>query len=136
MQRIASYIELIVIYNSTKHKNINFKNINFKSCFKLRVQFCSNSCGVWLVASIASYVHALPLPLGLDDALDIAYCSLERKARFQLIRLYLHHQIGKAKIISIFFSTAHFLVHALREDPFRFEFYLEDAPKGIRSNFF
>ena len=35
-----------------------------------------------------------------------------------------------------FFSTAHFLVHALMKDPFRSEFYLEDAPKGIRSNFF
>ena len=32
-----------------------------------------------------------------------------------------------------FFPTGHFLVHALTEDPFRFEFYSEDSPKGIRS---
>ena len=32
-----------------------------------------------------------------------------------------------------FFSTGHFLVHVLTEDPFRFEFYSEDSPKGIRS---
>ena len=56
------------------------ENINFKSYFKRRVQFDSNSCGVWLVAGIASYVHALPLPSGLDDAFDIAYSLLERKA--------------------------------------------------------
>ena len=34
------------------------------------------------------------------------------------------------------FSTAHFLVHALMKDPFRSEFYLKDAPKVIRLNFF
>ena len=55
------------------------ENINFKCYFKRRVQFDSNSCGVWLVAGIASYVHALPLPSVLDDAFDIAYSSLERK---------------------------------------------------------
>ena len=32
-----------------------------------------------------------------------------------------------------FFSTGNFLVHVLTEDPFRFEFYSEDSPKGIRS---
>ena len=35
-----------------------------------------------------------------------------------------------------FFSTAQFLVHALTEDPFCSKLYLEDAPKGIRSNVF
>ena len=47
----------------------------------------------------------------------------------------MHHQIGNSKIISIIF-TARFLVHALMEDQFRSEFYLEDAPKGIRSTRF
>ena len=56
------------------------ENIKFKCYFKRRVQFDSNSCGVWLVAGIACYVHALPLPSVLDDAFDIAYSSLERKA--------------------------------------------------------
>ena len=49
------------------------ENINFKSYFKRRVQFDSNSCCVWLVSGIASYLHALPLASGLDDAFDIAY---------------------------------------------------------------
>ena len=56
------------------------ENINFKSYFKRRVQFDSNNCGVWLVAGIASYAHGLPLPSGLDDAFDIAYSPLGRKA--------------------------------------------------------
>ena len=80
------------------------ENINFKSYFKRRVQLDSNNCGVWLVAGIASYAHRLPLPSGLDDAFDIAYSPLGLKRRFQLIRPYLHRQIGKAKIISIFFD--------------------------------
>ena len=36
------------------------ENISFKSYFKRRVQF---SCGVWLVADIVSYVHALPFAI-------------------------------------------------------------------------
>ena len=95
---------------------------------KRRVQFDSNSCGVSFVAGIASYVNALPLSSGLDDAFDIAYNSVERKAEIQLICLYLHHQIGNSKIISIIF-TAHFLVHALMEDQLLSEFYLEGAQK-------
>ena len=55
-------------------------NINFKSYLKRRVQFYSNSCGVWPVACIASYVHALPLSSGLDDAFDIASSLLEQRA--------------------------------------------------------
>ena len=58
----------------------NGENINFKSYLKRRVQFYSNSCGVWSVAGIASYVHALPLPSGLDDAFDIESSLLENKA--------------------------------------------------------
>ena len=56
------------------------KNINFKSYFKRRVQFYSSNCGVWLVAGIASYTHALPLRSGLDDAFDTACSLLEHKA--------------------------------------------------------
>ena len=35
------------------------ENINFKFYFKQRVRFESNSFGIWLVAGIASYIHAL-----------------------------------------------------------------------------
>ena len=35
-----------------------------------------------------------------------------------------------------FFSTTHFLVHGLTENPFHSEFYLEDAPKQIPSQIF
>ena len=112
------------------------ENINFKSYFKRRVRFDSNSCGVWLVAGIASYVHALPSPLELDNAFDIAYSLLERKAEIPVNSSLTTSSNWKSENHIKFFSTAHFLVHALMEDPFCSEFYLDDAPKGIRSNFF
>ena len=81
------------------------ENINFKSYFKQRVQFESDSFGVWLVAVTFSYVHALPLPSGLDDAFDIANSSLERKTE-------IHSSVPtssnwKNKDHIDFFSTAH-----------------------------
>ena len=84
------------------------ENINFKSYFKQRVQFESDSFGVWLVAGIFSYAHALPLPSGLDDAFDIAYSSLERKTK-------IHSPVPtssnwKNKDHINFFSTAHFML--------------------------
>ena len=111
-------------------------NINFKSYFKRRVQFDSNSFGVWLVAGIASYVHALHLTLGLDDDADTACSSLKRKAEIPVNSSVPTSSNWKSEDHIGFFSTAHFLVHALTEDLFRSECYLEDAPKGIRSNFF
>ena len=112
------------------------ENINFKAYFKRRVQFDSNSCCVWLVAGIASYVHALPLPSGLDDAFDIAYSLLERKVEIPVNSTVPTPSNWKSEDHINFFSTANFLVHALMKDPFRSEFYLEYAPKGIRLSFF
>ena len=77
-----SYEIIIAIDITSKAIDITLlddKNINVKSYFKRRVQFDFNSWGVWLVTCIASYVHALLLPSGLDDAFDIACSSLERK---------------------------------------------------------
>ena len=76
------------------------------------------------------------MPLGLDDAFDIAYTLLERNAEIAVSSSIPTSSNWKSKYHIDFFSTAHFLVHALIEDPFRSEFYLEDAPKGIRQHFF
>ena len=111
-------------------------NINFKPYFRWRAQFDSNSCGVWLVAAIAFYAHALPLPSVLDDAFDNANSSLEHKAEIPVNSSIPTSSNWKSKNHIDFFSTAHFLVHALMEDPFCSGFYLEDTPKGICSNFF
>ena len=83
------------------------ENINVKSYFKPGVHVDPNSWGVRLVTGIASYVHALPLPSGLDDAFDMA-SSLERKVEIPVNSPHLHRQIEKAKIISHFFGGTFF----------------------------
>ena len=89
-----------------------------------RVQFDSYSCGVWLVARIASYIHSLPLPSRPDDAFDNAYSLLEQKAKITVDSFVPASSNCKSEDHINFFSTSHFLGHALMEDP-----------KGIRSNF-
>ena len=91
---------------------------NYKSYFEWRVQFDSNSCGVWLVAGITSYAHALPLSSGLDDAFDIACSLLERKADIPVNSSVTISSNWKSENHIDFFSTAHFLDHALMEDLF------------------
>ena len=76
------------------------------------------------------------MPSGLDDAFDIAYSLLERKVEIPVNSSVPTSSNWKSEDHINFFSTAHFLVHALMKDPFRSEFYLEDAPKEFRSNFF
>ena len=76
------------------------------------------------------------MPLGLDDTFDIAYSLLERKVEIPVNSSVPTSPNWKSEDHINIFSTAHFLVHALMKDPFRSEFYLEDAPKGIWSNFF
>ena len=107
------------------------ENINLKSYFIWRVQFDSNSCGVWLVAGIASYVHALPLLLGLYDAFDIAYNSLERKAKIpNNSSVPTSSNWIREDHIGVFLTT-HLLFLALTQDPFRSEFYIEDALENL-----
>ena len=76
------------------------------------------------------------MPLGLDDEFGIAYSSLERKWEIPVDLSVPTLSNWKSKDDIDFFPTEYFLVHALTEDPFRSEFYLEDEPKRIRSNFF
>ena len=59
------------------------KKVRFKSYFTARVQFDSNSCGVWLIAAMAAYVHSLPKPSVRNDAFDIAFSLFERKKEFR-----------------------------------------------------
>ena len=47
--------------------------VSFESFFQTRRQFDSNSCGVWLVAAICSYITCLPEILDRGEAFDICY---------------------------------------------------------------
>ena len=80
------------------------KEVRFKSYFTTRAQFDSNSCGVWLIAAMAAYVHSLPKPSVRNDAFDIAFSLLERK-NFEMKMLclkFLHLKTGKVKAILIY----------------------------------
>ena len=59
------------------------KEVRFKSHFTTRLQFDSNSCGVWLIAAMAADVHSLPKPSVRNDAFDIAFSLFERKKEFR-----------------------------------------------------
>ena len=57
--------------------------VRFKSYFTERVQFDSNSCGVWLIAALAAYVHCLPKSSVRNYAFDITFSLFERKKEFR-----------------------------------------------------
>ena len=59
------------------------KEIRFKLYFTTRVQFDSNSCGVWLIAAMAAYVQSLQKSPVRNDAFDIAFSLFERKFEFR-----------------------------------------------------
>ena len=59
------------------------KEVRFKLYFTTRVQIDSNSCGVWLIAAMAAYVHSLPKPSVRNDAFDIAFSLFERRKEFR-----------------------------------------------------
>ena len=52
-------------------------NVQYESLFSIRREFDSNSCGVWLVAGIASSVLNLPIPSQKQEAFEIAYSLVE-----------------------------------------------------------
>ena len=52
-------------------------NVQYESLFPTRIQFDSNSCGVWLVAGIASSVLNLPIPSQKQEAFETSYCLAE-----------------------------------------------------------
>ena len=87
----------------------------FESLFSERKQFDANSCGIWLVAGMPSYLINLPEISRRYNAFDIAYNLL-----------YLNPIIQKVESLSPQFSTADqmkkiasadFLIHVLTNDP-------------------
>ena len=71
------------------------KKVRFQSYFTARVQFDSNSCGVWLIAAMAAYVHSLPKPSVRSDAFDIAFSLFEPKKEFR--DQYVEHEVPSSE---------------------------------------
>ena len=114
-------------------------NVSFQSAFKQRVQFDSNSCGVWMVSEMASYVLGLPEVTRRDHSFDICESLVERRSD----HLQINETEACLKIPDICsdkqtekFSTAESLVNVLSNDPENSEYFRQPPPKGIRTNFF
>ena len=52
-------------------------DVQYESFFPTRRQFDSSSCGIWLLAGMASYVLNLPIPLQKQEVFEIAYSLVE-----------------------------------------------------------
>ena len=82
------------------------------SFFEKKKQFDANSCGVWLVAAMSSYLINLPEISDKYNAFEIAYNFLERNPIIQ-------------KVESLYTN-----------DTKKSEYFRQSLLKGIRTNFF
>ena len=94
--------------------------MTFESFFKERIQFDSNSCGIWFVAGFCSLLKGLPDIQEKCEAFDLCYNLLSIPTEEQL------------KIV----SSAEFLINALTKSPETSEYFRKVPQKGIRTNFF
>ena len=112
------------------------KEVRFKSYFTTRVQFDSNSCGVWLIAAMAAYVHSLPKPSVRNYAFDIAFSLFKRKKEFRDENV--ESEVPSSENwksenhINIYTSAK---LDVLKNNPTNSPFYTKVLPKGIRSNY-
>ena len=58
----------------------------FESLFQKKKKIDANSCGVWLVASMSSYLINLPEILDRHNSFDIAYSLLEQNLIIQKVQ--------------------------------------------------
>ena len=114
------------------------KEVRLKSYFTTKVQFDSNSCGVWLIAAMGAYVYSLPKPSVRNDAFDIALSLLERKKEFRDENVEFEvpssenwKSEGHIKI----YTSATFLIDVSKNNPANSPFYTEVLSKGIRPNY-
>ena len=105
-------------------------NIQYESLFPTRRQFDSNSCGVWLVAGIASSVLNLPIPSQKQEAFEIAYSLVEYVKSEVTPLLVLDTEEFKK------YSSAEFLINVLLNEPQKSEYFREKIVKGLRNNYF
>ena len=107
--------------NTTSRKiaNIFFgnKDVKFKLLFSTRKQFDSNSCGMWLVSGICTFVLNLPDLNDRSSAFDVC-CNLLDKATKLLINektcITSHFNFNEQANM---FTTAQFLINILTSNP-------------------
>ena len=111
---------------------------SFESFFQTRRQFDSNSCGVWLVAAICSYITGLPEILDRGNAFDICYNLLNHVSEAP-------EPQNEPDDYSIDFSTdeqlnnftdAKSLIDVFSNNPEKSEYFMKSPPTGIRSTYF
>ena len=95
----------------------------------MRKQFDANSCGVWFVAGMSSYLINLPEISDRYNAFDIAYNLLERSPIIRKVES-LSPQFSREDQMKKVASTD-FLIHVLTNDPERSEYFRQSPPKGI-----
>ena len=105
-------------------------NVQYECLFPTRRQFDSNSCGVWLVAGIASSVLNLPIPLQKQEATEVAYSLFEYVKSKVTPLLVLDTEEFKK------YSSAEFLIHDLLNEPQKSKCFREKTVKGLRNNYF
>ena len=110
-----------------------FENSNptFESLFSERKQFDANSCGVWLVAGMSSYLINPPEISDRCNAFDIAYNLLERNPIIQKVESLSPQFFTEDQMKKI--ASADFLIHLLTNDPERSVYFRLSPPKGILS---
>ena len=116
------------------------QDVTFQSLFSGRRQFDSNSCGMWLVSGIASFLIGIPEITRQCETLDICYSLLERtspnlpepnETPITLSGLNLINCEDHIKA----FSQADFLIRTLKS-PEKSDYFKKTPPKGIRTNLF
>ena len=116
------------------------QDVTFQSLFSGRRQFDSNSCGMWLVSGIASFLIGIPEITRKSETLDICYSLLERtspnlpepnETPITLSGLNLINCEDHIKA----FSQADFLIRTLKS-PEKSDYFKKTPPKGIRTNLF
>ena len=116
-------------------------NASYESFYQSRMQFDTNSCGIWLVAGMCSFVIGLPEVIDRDNAFDICFSLLEQNKEHQISKPI---AINDVNVLSEFcneeqvkkFNSADFIIQVLRNNPEKSEYYRESPPKGIRTNSF
>ena len=116
------------------------QDVTFQSLFSGRRQFDSNSCGMWLVSAIASFLIGIPEITRKSETLDICYSLLERtspnlpepnETPITLSGLNLINCEDHIKA----FSPTDFLMRTLKS-PEISDYFKKTPPKGIRTNLF
>ena len=115
------------------------ESVNFRSLFPSRRQFDSNSCGVWLVSGMISFINGLSEVTDRHSAFEICYNMLESSAPEMQHFDEQPKPISHLDIISEDqvkrFSQASFLIGALKE-PENSDYFRKVPPKGIRTTLF